>query len=238
VDRSAAVSRIVSLFAAHDSPDRELLAACLDSYAVPGTAPGAIGTADRLERRLAEHDAILATIVDLGHRLGARAWIGRRQQSHRVEDHHLADWLDPEELDIEPATIAWGPQEELEQVDCAWYSRQGTAYLFEVEWTAMLGDAVLQRHARFPEDDRVVRFLVIPGERADLVRHKLAVSPLLRREFAARNWHVLRWDRLAEFVARNEVSLAALEPYVGLEAAAPAAAQMALPEAGPAEEVT
>jgi hypothetical protein len=238
VDRSAAVGRIVSLFAAHDSPDGELLTACLDSYAVPGTTPDAIATADRLERRLAEHDAMIATIADLGHRLGARAWIGRRQQSHRVGDHHLADWLEPEELDVEPATIAWGPQEELERVDCAWYSRQGNSYLFEVEWTAMLGDAVLQRHARFPVDDRVVRFLVIPGERASLVRHKLASSPLLRQEFAARNWHVLRWDRLAEFVARDEVSLAGLEPYVGLDATALGGEQMALPAAGLAEEVT
>lgn len=92
----------------------------------------------------------------------------------------------------------------------------------------MLGDAVLVRHQRFPEDDNVVRFLVIPPQRAALVALKLERSPLLRRAFAHRNWHVLKWDQLAAFAALEEVTLAALEPYLGLEADATATQQLPL----------
>ena len=54
------------------------------------------------------------------------------------------------------------------------------AFLFEVEWTAMLGEPLLRRHARIPPDDALVRFLVIAPERTELVRYKLERSPLLR----------------------------------------------------------
>lgn len=136
-----------------------------------------------------------------------------------------------DEREIQPSSIAWGPEAELERVDCAWYVRHKATFLFEVEWTAMLGDPVLVRHGRFPADDKVVRFLVIPPERAGLVRHKLARSPLLRRAFAERNWHVLKWDQLAAFASRTEVSLADLEPYLGLDADATGGEQLPMFEA-------
>jgi hypothetical protein len=155
-------------------------------------------------------------------------WIGRRQQARRAAGRLLSTRLTPEERDTHPTLIAWGPEAELERVDCAWYARHRVAFLFEVEWTAMLGEAVLVRHQRFPEDDNVVRFLVIPPERAALVAYKLERSPLLRRAFSDRNWHVLKWDQLAAFAALEDVSLADLEPYVGLEADAAAARQLPL----------
>ena len=225
---AAVFERTTGLFQERDAPDGELMRACLASYSAPGSTPEAIVTGDRLERRSAEHDAMIAVIADVGHRIGTRVWIGRRQQVRRVGGRPLADRLDMEERDIVPTVIAWGPEAELERVDCAWYIRHKATFLFEVEWTAMLGDPILVRHSRFPSDDKVVRFLVVPSERAELVRYKLARSPLLRRAFAERNWHVLKWDQLAAFAARTEVSLADLEPYLGLDADAVAGEQLPL----------
>jgi hypothetical protein len=231
MSESAVFERTTGLFQDRDAPDGELMRACLDSYSAPGSTPDAVATADQLERRSAEHDAVIALIADMGHRLGTRVWIGRRQQVRRVDGRPLADRLDTEERDIVPTVIAWGPEAELERVDCAWYVRHKATFLFEVEWTAMLGDAVLVRHSRFPNDDKVVRILVVPPERAELVRYKLARSPLLRRAFAERNWHVLKWDQLAAFAARTNVSLADLEPYMGLDADATVGEQLPLFEA-------
>ena len=75
--------------------------------------------------------------------------------------------------------------DELAEVDCVWYVRGKLAFLFEVEWTAMLGEPLLRKHARIAPDDRIVRFLVIPPERTELVRYKLARSPLLRAAIEA-----------------------------------------------------
>jgi hypothetical protein len=105
-------------------------------------------------------------------------------------------------------------------VDCAWYVRRKATFLFEVEWTAMFGEPILVRHARYPIDDQVVRFLVLPPERAELAKYKLARSPLLRRAVEERNWHFLKWNHLAAFAARQDLSLDDLEPFLGLDALA------------------
>jgi hypothetical protein len=225
---AAVFERTAAMFQEREAPDRALVRACLASYAAPGSTPESVVCADRLERRSAEHDSAIATLADLGHRLGMGVWIGRRQQARRTAGRLLSARLTPEERDTHPTLIAWGPESELERIDCAWYARHRVAFLFEVEWTAMLGDAVLVRHQRFPEDENVVRFLVVPPERAALVAHKLERSPLLRRAFTDRNWHILKWDQLIAFAALEDVSLAALEPYVGLEADAAAAQQLPL----------
>ena len=226
MSEAAVFERTAAMFGDREAPDRALVRACLASYAAPGSTPEATVCADRLERRSAEHDEMIASLADLGHRLGMSVWIGRRQQARRSAGRLLSARLTPDEREIHPTLIAWGPEAELERVDCAWYARHRVAFLFEVEWTAMLADAVLVRHQRFPEDENVVRFLVVPPERAALLALKLERSPLLRRAFADRNWHVLKWDQLAAFATLDEVSLAGLEPYVGLDADATAAQQL------------
>ena len=224
----AAIERTAAVFESPDVPDGALIQACLASYTAAGSQPDAIVGSDQLERRTADHDSVIATLADLGHRLGMRAWIGRRQQLRRVAGRPLSAWLDQDELDVHLPLITWGPEDEIERLDCAWYVRRRATFLFEVEWTAILGDPVLVRHARFPIDDKVVRFLVVPQERADLVKFKLARSPLLRKAIEERNWHFIKWNHLAAFAARPDLALDDLEPYIGLDATADTAGKQLL----------
>jgi hypothetical protein len=219
----AAFDRTAALFKDHDAPDGALIEACLASYVAPTSTPDAVVGFERLEARTLDHDRVVAMLADVGHRLGMRVWIGRRLQARRVDGRPLGAWLDDAEREVHLPLIAWAPEGELDRVDCAWYVRRRATFLFEVEWTAMLGDPVLVHHARYPNDDKVVRFLVIPPERAELAKVKLARSPLLRRAIEERNWHFLKWNHLAEFAARPEATLADLEPYLGLDAAADSA---------------
>jgi hypothetical protein len=221
----AAIDRTAALFKGHEVPDGALIEACLNSYLSPSSTPEAVIGLDQLEARSADHDAVIASLAEIGHRLGMRVWIGKRQQTRRVGGRPLAAWLDDQEREVHLPLITWAPEGELERVDCAWYVRRKATFLFEVEWTAMLGEPVLVRHARYPADDKVVRFLVIPPERAALVQFKLARSPLLRKAIADRNWYFMKWNHLAEYAARAEVTLGDLEPYLGLDAAADAAGE-------------
>jgi hypothetical protein len=216
----AAFDRTAALFKDQDVPDGALIEACLASYVAPTSTPEALFGFEQLETRTAEHDRVVAMLADVGHRLGMKVWIGKRQQTRRVDGRPLTAWLDQEEREIHLPLITWAPEGELDRVDCAWYVRRRASFLFEVEWTAMLGEPVLVHHARYAIDDKVVRFLVIPPERADLVKVKLARSSLLRKAIEERNWHFIKWNHLAEFAARPEATLADLEPYLGLDAAA------------------
>ncbi|HSO29983.1 MAG TPA: hypothetical protein VLS28_08760, partial [Candidatus Sulfomarinibacteraceae bacterium] len=211
--------RVASLFSGHDLPDEALVRACLSSYRSPASTADHLVTGEDVRRRTAQHTELLALLANGGHRLGMSVWIGRREQSRRIGDRVLGDYLDERERTAWLTSISRAPVEDLEAVDCIWYVRGRTAFLFELEWTAMLGDVLLRRHARIPADDRLVRILAIAPERADLVRHKLDASPLLRTAIAEGNWHLILWPYLRAWLEREPFELEGLEPYLGLEPA-------------------
>jgi hypothetical protein len=212
------LERIAGLFTGPDLPDEGLVRACLESYRSIASTPDNLLTVDDLAKRSQEHTLLAAHLVDLGHRLGFSCWIGSRQQRRRAGRAPLAARLDSRET-AGPPYLGRLRAEDLEDVDVIWYVRGRMAFLWEVEWTAMLGDPVLRRHARMAPDDRVVRFCVVLPERVELVRYKLERSPLLRAELEEGGWHLLKADHLREWAGRESVGLADLEPLLGLDPA-------------------
>ena len=216
---AAFFERIAALFAGHDLPDETLVRACLASYRSPASTPDLVRTADDLRERTAEHTELLALLANGGHRLGLSVWLGRREQSRRIGDRTLGDYLDRRERDPWLPSISTGPQDDVEAVDCIWYLKNKLAIAFEVEWTAMLGDLLLRRHARIPVTESLVRVLALAPERAELARYKLEASPVLRAAVDGANWHVILWPQLRAWLARPEPDLGSLEPYLGLDPA-------------------
>ena len=211
--------RVAALFSGHDLPDEALVRACLASYRSPASTAERLITGEDVRRRTAEHTDLLALLANGGHRLGMSVWLGRREQGRRIGDRTLGDFLEERERTAWLASVSRAPTEDLEAVDCIWYVRGRTGLLFEVEWTAMLGDALLRRHARIPPDEHLVRILAIAPERAELVRHKLDTSPLLRAAIAEANWHIVLWPYLRTWLEHEPLELSGLEPYLGLEPA-------------------
>jgi len=217
LDEGAFYERIAALFSGHDLPDEALVRACLASYRSPASTPDRLATGEDVRRRTVEHTELLARLADGGHRLGMSVWIGRREQARRFGSGTLGDLLEARERTAWLPGIARAAVQDLEDVDCIWYVRGRSAFLFEVEWTAMLGDTLVRRHGRIPADDRLVRFLAVAPERVDLVRHKLEASAVLREAMVADNWHLVLWPHLRTWLARDPLDLAALQPYLGLD---------------------
>jgi hypothetical protein len=217
IAETAFFERVAALFSGHDLPDETLVRACLASYRSPASTSSRLMTGEDLRRRTAEHTELLARLANAGHALGMRIWLGRRDQARRIGDGTLGDFLDAREQAPWFPTVSVVPKEDGEAVDCIWYRRGGSAFLFEVEWTAMLGDVLLRRHARIPPDERIVRFLAIAPERRELARYKLEASPVLREAMETANWHLILWPHLVAWLERDPLDLADLEPYLGLE---------------------
>jgi len=216
LSETAFFERMATLFAGHDLPDEALVRACLRSYRSLASTADHLLTTDELLGRAEQHSKMIAALVDGGHRLGMSAWIGQREQVRRLGSRRLADWLDDREARA-PLGMISRAADEVANVDCIWYVRGRIAFLFEVEWTAMLGDPLLRRHSRIPPSDSLVRFLVVAPERTELVRHKLERSPLLREAIARDNWHIIKWNHMSAFLARDPLDVGDLEPYVGLD---------------------
>ncbi len=216
LDESGFFDRIYRLFPGLRAPDEELVRACLASYVAPGER-GSLATADELATRTEEHGRTIATLVDYGHRLGLRAWIASREHDRVIDGRPLIDRLADDERRAYLPLIVRAPAEATGAVDALWYLRGKLAFLFEVEWTAMIGDAVLRRGRDIPVGDQQARFLVIPAERTELVRLKLARSPWLRGEMERQNWHILKWQHLDTLAARPGARMEWLEPVLGLD---------------------
>lgn len=216
IDEAGFLDRIYRLFPGLRAPDEELVRACLAAYVSAGEL-GSLATEDDPGQRAADHARVIATLVDYGHRLGLRAWIAAREHDRPLGDGTLVERLADDERRVYLPLVIRAPADELGAVDVIWYVRGKLAFLFEVEWTAMVGDAVLRRGRRIPVGSQQARFLVIPNERAELLRLKLQRSPWLRTEVERQNWHVLKWQHLDTLAARPGARMEWLEPVLGLD---------------------
>jgi hypothetical protein len=209
--------RVARMFHGHDTPDPALVRQVLDSYRDPDQATVALRPRDALTTRHVEHGELVGMLVEYGHRLGLRAYVSEKERKRAFRDGTVGDLLSEEEQRAYLPLVASGDVATLESLDCIWYLRGKATFLFEVEWTALLTDPLLKRGPRIPTADTLVRFLVVPPERAELVRFKLARSPLLRRALDEQNWHILKSEHLRRLVARDEADLDQLGPMLGLD---------------------
>lgn len=216
LDETAFFDQVYRSFPGLQAPDEELVRACLAAYVSPGER-GSLGTEDDAARRRADHSRVIATLVDYAHRLGLKAWIAAREHDRPFGNGTLVDRLGDDERRVYLPLVVRAPAEALGAVDVIWYVRGKLAFLLEVEWTAMIGEAVLQRGRQIPPGEHQARFLVLPAERAELLRFKLARSPWLRAEMERQNWHVLKWQHLDTLVGRSGARLEWLEPVLGLD---------------------
>jgi hypothetical protein len=216
IDESGFFDRVYRLFPGLAAPDEELVRACLAAYVDPGEM-GSLGTDDEIGRRTEDHARVIGTLAEYGHRLGLRSWIAGREQDRVVDGRPLLEHLADDERRVYLPLVIRAPIDALGAVDVIWYVRGKLAFLFEVEWTAMVGEAVLRRGLEIPIGEQQARFLVLPARRAELLRLKLQRSPWLRAEVERQNWHVLKWEHLATLAARQGGRMDWLEPVLGLD---------------------
>jgi hypothetical protein len=213
---AALFDRVRRLFTGADVADDELIRACIDSYRGVTSTTDRVVTGDDIGRRSHEQGELIVALAELGHRLGFHVWIGRRQQARRIDGRPLGDLLTPFEREG-PPSFGRTSGEAFADADVGWFRGARSALLWEIEWTAMLGETVLRRHERIVPDDRIVRFLVLVPERIELVRFKLDRSPILRDALRDAGWHVARADLIRSWAQRVDASLGDLEPLLGLD---------------------
>lgn len=217
IDEGLFFQRVARMFSGHDTPDPQMVRAVLDSYRDPASTQVALRPQDALTARHVEHGELVGLLVEYGHRLGLRCHVSDKERRRAYRGGTVNDLLSEDEQRAYVPLVASGDAATLEQIDCIWYLRGKATFMFEVEWTAMVTDALLRRGPRIPSDETIVRFLVIPVERVELVRLKLARSPLLRRALDEQNWHILKADQLRRLHARDEAGLDQLAPVLGLD---------------------
>ena len=162
-------------------------------------------------KRLDEHSHAIAALVGIGRRLDYRIWISREEQKRPWGNGTLGRLLTTAERCASPAALFGGVQ--AADVDVIWYDGRGTVWLFEVEWSAMLSQAVVGR--RLPIDAR--RHLVVVDERVPLIQSKLHRGPWLRQCLEADGWEFIKLRHLLAYAERGETDRFGLASIVGLQ---------------------
>lgn len=192
-----AITRVVhALFPGLHTPDPGLLEVCLQSYARPASPihwqlrPG-----EALAQRTREHTEMLALLAQLGHRLGYQVWISRGELHNRQHGPGLLHALSSTERYMNAEDLLPDATEHSQLIDVIWFEERRATHVFEIEWTAMLGESVLRRGTRAAG---VQRFVVAPPERMGLIEAKVERLPHLARRLAEDGWRFLRFDVVRE----------------------------------------
>jgi hypothetical protein len=209
-----AVARVVyALFPGLQTPEPGLVEACLQSYASPASPiHWQIRPGEALAQRGRDHTEMLTLLTNLGHRLGFRVWIGRAELRNRQHGPALNDLLTVAERYMSIEDILPDATEHSQLMDIIWYENRRASHVFEVEWTAMLGESVLRRGSRV---GGLRRYVVVPAERIDLLQVKMERMPLLRRRLIEDVWLFLRFDVLRDLAARESLTADDVEAAAG-----------------------
>ncbi len=106
---------------------------------------------------------------------------------------------------------AWAGGRLPRYADVAWQEGE-TSYLFLVRQKVSLGDL-----CRWVEEGPKARHLIlIPDERASLLRLRLEGSPLIRKRLAESDWDFVKFGHLQSLAAQEEVDRHDLKKIVGL----------------------
>jgi len=204
---------IYPLFPGLLTPEVGWVEECLASYGEEGP-PGhwRLRREDQREQRESERTQMMARLVELGRRLGFQVWVGSHQQERPYGDGKLGDILRPEErlFDAGPLSLA----------DVIWHERGQASHVFIVQWVATLKGILLVNRAveglggAAPD---LTPIILIPEERAALVRFKAERSPLFQRAIAEGDWKFIKYPSLCHIIREAEVDRHDLKRIIGLE---------------------
>jgi hypothetical protein len=198
--------RIYSLFPGLFTPGPGQVEECIRSYSLDGEASGhcRLQPDEEEENQGREKLEALALLVKLGHRLGYRVSLGRRQRLHGRGS--LRELLTREDR-------AWRPRL-LKGVDVAWGEEDTTSHLFAFRQTTILAD-ILTDKGKGGNEAR--RYITIPDRRVELLRFRMETELLLRRALTEGEWQFIKLSHLRALAGREELDRQDLAQIVGLQ---------------------
>lgn len=193
-------------FPGWETPDRGLVAACIESYGLSDGDVVRLREEDQPERRARDRGEMLLRLHDLGHRLGFQVWVGEIEKTR-------ASGLVPLGRGGPLPSRNWTP------AGLVWHEDGHPSHAFALAVEAVLLPWLLPA----PDDlGGCPRYVVLPGGRAALLDYKLRRCPAWRGRLAVSGWEFIKFRHLRKLAAQPDLGLAgfrariALDPVVAL----------------------
>ena len=192
---------VYAAFPGWETPDAELVAACLTSYAVSGETGWRLRDEDRPDRRSRDLGEMLMRLHSLGHGLGFQVWIAAEQQA-------AAQGLTPLGQGGPEQAGQWSP------ASVVWHEAGDPQFAFTLTdqttlrpWLAALSGPL----------EYLPRYVVLPGGRAELLDFKLQRSPAWREQLAWSGWEFIKFRHIRHLAAMPDLTLASFRARIGMD---------------------
>lgn len=198
---AAFYSEVYRAFPGWETPDAELIAACLASYAVSSEQGWQLRAEDQLERRSRDLSEMLLRLHSLGHSLGFQVWIAPDQQAAAQGLVPLGDG------GPQPAGL-WSP------ASVVWHAEGSPHFAF-----ALTDQTALQTWlAGAPGPlEFLPRYVVLPGGRAELLDFKLRRCPSWREQLAWSGWEFIKFRHIRRLATMADLTLSSFRARVGMD---------------------
>ncbi len=141
-----------------------------------------------------EHSTIIALLAEIGRKHGYKIYIGKVEQSHKIDSFmihkkFLKDYLDYPDLsrikNIENIDI-------VEDIDLLWIKNHNIEYVFEIEATTSMTSALL-RGSNI--ESSVSKVMLFPSDRYRQYERKMK-TPMFHERFKSDNWKFILFEQL------------------------------------------
>lgn len=192
---------IYARFPGFETPDPELMAACLESYGTEEQGVIRLRAEDSPVHRPRERGEMLMRLHELGHRLGYQVWVAGSEQA-------AALGLVPVSRGGPADQEAWAP------AGLVWHEESRPAHAFVLSTMALV-------HPWLQPSPMALggcpRYAVVPGGRAGLLSFKLQRTPAWRDRLAETGWEFVKFRHLRQLSALPDLTRAGFRARIGLD---------------------
>lgn len=178
------------------TPNPPTVTSILNEYAFK-TKDGKWKLKPSVEMRENEHSKMIHLLCRVGAKLGFSVFSGH--PSAVFENARVSDVKGYQEI-VSPHGISLENLKKVKEIDVVWHKEGRIAYVFEVENTTGITEALV-RGANIPY--AVKRYIVIPEERDTLLQARMK-EPMLASQFGDGGWQVIYYGRVSEFVEEHK----------------------------------
>ncbi|MGB7533970.1 MAG: DNA methyltransferase [Halobacteriota archaeon] len=181
------------------TPDTQNVKAVLEDYATK-TKDGMwmLKPGYSEKERISQHSRMIYYLAQIGKKIGYEIWIGQREQGESYNRTRLLDLCDPlptfRFIISDDLTL-----DRIKQIDVIWHESGRIKYVFEVENTTGITDAIIRgsniRSAAPGVTLDIKKYIVIPESREALLAKKIE-EPIIKESLRKDAWWFIRYDDL------------------------------------------
>jgi hypothetical protein len=188
-------------FPGWQTPDEELLTACLTSYAELQGERWNLRREDHAGQRSRDMGEIALRLAGMGRALGYDVWVSPLL-AESIQGLAPVGRGGPSDPDL------WTP------AGIVWHEQDDPVYAFAVTDQALVHPWLMEASETFESKPR---FVVLPGGRAGLLDFKLERCPAWRERLAWIGWDFVKYRHIRRLAAMPDLTLASFRARIGLD---------------------